>query len=235
MMKNALPAVLAITAILCTSCNTSVSDERGLRIIALAKLATGGKAWDEIEIWHERGQAISVSGETSHYEHWGDLRSLRTLNVNASRSHYMVFDGREAYTCENPGCELRREIAPNVIKSGAYQVAFGFFFTDRFPASIRYQRSQIEHGVLFDVVNVAPAGLDSFDVWVDQNTHLIYRLVSSGGHQTDLFDYRKVGGVVVPFADKSQGTTIRTDMVSFEPSGSITFAAPSPTTDTEIR
>src|SRR5689334_1745769 len=121
MIKNALSAMLAITAIFCTSCNTRVSDERGLQIIALAKLATGGKAWDEIEIWHERGQVISASGETSNYEHWGDLRSLRTLNVSTARSHYMVFDGREAYTCENPRCEPRREIAPNVIQSGAYQ------------------------------------------------------------------------------------------------------------------
>jgi hypothetical protein len=66
MFKTTLSAVLAFIALLCTSaCDSSVSNEKGLKIIALAKAAMGGNAWDGIEIRHERGQIISVPGETT--------------------------------------------------------------------------------------------------------------------------------------------------------------------------
>ena len=41
--------------------------------------------------------------------------------------------------------------------------------------------------------------------------------------QTDLWGHRKVGDVVVPFAQRSGGTLIRTDRVSFEPAGNFRF------------
>lgn len=207
MIKTPPIAVLAVITIVCTSaCDTHHSSESGPRIIGLAKASMGGNVWDKIEIWHERDQVISASGKTSSYAHWSDLRSLSTLNVGASKDHWMVFNGQNAYACDNPRCEPPRGIPTGMIKSGAYEGAFGFFFPDRFPASIHYERSEIEQGVLFDIVNVAPPGLDSFDVWVDHKTHMIFRLVVAGRLQTDLSEYRRTGDIVVPYVTKENET-----------------------------
>jgi len=224
-MRKLMSLVLVLTAASCSS--SAEPDHKGADIIAAAKTATGGSAWDAIYIWHEAGHVISSSGESSQYEHWADLPSLKTLNasVQGSELHYMIFDGQAAYESTNRNFEPRSALDLKIIRGGAYLACFGFFFPNRFPASFRFDETRTDHGVGYDVVTVSPTGLDSIDVWVDQKTHRIFRLVHSGGQfHTDLSDYRTVGAVTVPFLSIDEEATIQSDSVAFEPAGSTSFS-----------
>jgi hypothetical protein len=215
---------LCTLVLLTTSCSGGWSG-RGTDIIALAKTATGGEAWDRIEIWHETG-TVSSEGAVSRYEHWTDLRSLATRNVAASAPAYMMFDGRAAYQCMNTECNPMTEAESAAIKSGEYVAGFGFFFPDRFPAEVHSGGTRHEHGSQFDVVEVSPVGLDPIELWVDRNTHYIVRIVYGlGQFHTDFSDYRRVtGGVTVPFVGVDGQNEVKTETVRFQHAGVISFS-----------
>jgi hypothetical protein len=125
-----LAVLMLISLAGCVSGTTS--DQQAREIIARAKAATGGKAWDRIAIWHEVGEVTSATGEKSRYEHWQDFGSLALRNIGGGMDH-MVFDGHDAYGCPNPACDPRRALDATSIRDGAYQTAFGFSFLIAFP------------------------------------------------------------------------------------------------------
>jgi hypothetical protein len=218
--------LLAVVFIACAG--TSESDKKALGLIAQAKSATGGNAWDQIEIWHETGHATLPDMGTIRYEHWHDAQSLNTRNVRSDASgglNYMLFNGSESYQSTDADFHDRTPIDPNEARNGAYLVAFGFLFPARFPASFHYEGLKSDKGVPFDVVTVSPRGLKPVDLWLDLNTHRIFRIVSDGGRShEDLSDYREVTGVLVPFHAVGDGMTFITDTVRFEPRGSVRFS-----------
>ena len=232
MFSRVLPqAAACLFAAILTGCvaGPEHSDQKGVELIAQARAATGGDAWDRIEIWHETGSVTSPSTGTTRYEHWHDAHSLSIRNVTTDVSgatRYMLFDGRESYQATDAQFHDRMPLDLNGVRNGAYLVAFGFFFPARFAASVTYRGLKSEKGVAFDVVTVIPEGLEPVDIWLDRNTHRIFRLVSSGGRShEDLSDYREVGGVLVPFNTAINGTTTAiTDTVRFEPRDSVRFS-----------
>jgi len=216
-----LGALVVLMVIALAGC----ASEEATAIIERAKAATGGKAWDQIAIWHEVGEVTSATGEKSRYEHWQNFHSLATRNIGGGEMDHMIFDGHEAYGCPNPACDPPRPLDATLLKGGAYQVGYGFFFPDRFPASFQYEGSRVDHGVHYDVVKVSPTNLDPFEIWIDSTTHLIYRLADpSRRFQWDLSDYRRVGSVTVPFTEVSSGATVHTESITFEPAGSVSFS-----------
>ena len=65
------------------------------------------------------------------------------------------------------------------------------------------------------------------DVWINHHSHLIFRTVYTDGRfRTDLTDYRKVSGVMVPFTEVSEGVTIKSETVTFEAAGAVSFSLP---------
>jgi hypothetical protein len=164
-MRKLTPLLLVLIAAACSS--AAKSDQKGIEIIAAAKMATGGTAWDGIHIWHETGQALLPSGEASRYEHWADLPSLKTRNesVQDSVRQYSIFDGQAAYESTNQNFEPRNKLDSKMMRFGACVACFCFFFPKRFQASFRFDGTRTDHGVPYDVVRVTPTGLDSIDVW----------------------------------------------------------------------
>ena len=219
---------LLLLALAAASCSAAAeSDQKGAEIIAAAKAATGGNAWDNIQIWHETGHALLPSGESTRYEHWADLHSLKTrnLSIGESGTQYTVFDGQAAYQSSNSSFRPRSELNGATMKYGAYVACFGFFFPQRFEASFHFKGTHTDHDASYDVVTVSPAGLDSVDVWVDQKTHRISRYVYANGRfQTVLSDYRHVGAVSVPFTSVDGGSRIQTDSIAFESEDSAIFS-----------
>jgi hypothetical protein len=158
-------AIGTLTILVAVSSSGAIdSTDKGTAIIAAAKAATGGKAWDQIGIWHEAGRAVWPSGKSSRYEHWVDLHSLDVRNVrdDGDEMHYMIFDGDAAYESANPRFEGKTPIDSRVVKSGLYMSSFGFFFPSRFPASFHLEGTKSERGVSYDVVKVSLRDLDPF-------------------------------------------------------------------------
>ena len=218
--------VCAIGAILWVSCSSSEdSAAKGARIIADAKRAMGGDAWNSIRIWYEEGQFNDSSGPMSTYEHWGDLQTLSLRNSSSSRQGYMIFDGNAAFTCGDAACSSHTAIDARAVKTGAYMTSYGFFFPERFPAALEYLGVRSDRGVEYDVVEVIPDGLYRIEVWVERRTRLVSRLASSAS-STELSGFRQVGAITVPFVTKEAGTTITTRLVRFDPEATISFGLP---------
>lgn len=221
---NILRAHYLLMGLLLTAvCEGSASDEQGLRIVSMAKAASGGAAWDRLEIMHDAGQMILASGEMSRYEHWGDLRNLRTRAGTGGGD--MIFDGRVAYKCQTVACDSPTPLNSDFVRGGAYMTCFGFFFPGRFPASFHYEGKSTEGGLVYDIVKVTPTGIASVVLWIDRRSHLVFRLVYGDG-RTDLTDYRRVRGVLVPFTETSGEMTVKSESVTFEGDGAVGFSLP---------
>ncbi len=222
-MHRLTPLLLVLVAASCSS--LAEADQKGAGIIAAAKTATGGNAWDAIHIYHDTGRLLLRSGEAGQYEFWTDLQSLKTRNRSVGKfgPHFTIFDGQAAYQSTNPNFEPRRELDVKTMRAGAYLGCFGFFFPNRFEAEFRFDGTRTDHGVSYDVVRVYPKGMDSIDVWVDRRSHRIFRLVHGQNH-TDLSDYRQVGTVTVPFIAGDDDYTLQADSIVFEPAGSTSFS-----------
>ena len=216
---------LLMSLLLAAECNSAVADERGLHLIAMAKAASGGAAWDRLEIMHDAGKAIRENGEVFRYEHWSDLRTL------SGRAHSgagdMIFDGRVAYKCQTVTCDSVTKLDSGEIGAAAYLNAFGFFFPSRFPASFRYKETRVDGGTLYDIVEVSPTNLEALDLWVNHHSHFISRAAFARGRFPVRFsDYRKVSGVMVPFTQVSEGVTVKSETVKFETAGAVSFSLP---------
>jgi hypothetical protein len=215
---------LLMSLLLAAECNSAAADERGLHLIAMAKAASGGAAWDRLEIMHDAGKAIRENGVTFRYEHWSDLR---TLSGRAhSRAGDMIFDGRVAYECQTVTCDSMTKLDSGEIGAAAYVNAFGFFFPSRFPASFRYKETRVDGGTLYDIVEVSPTNLEALDLWVNHHSHLISRAAFAHGQSVRFSDYRKVSGVMVSFTQVSEGVTLKSETVKFEAVGAVSFSLP---------
>jgi hypothetical protein len=154
------------TAIFITgwAANASKSD-RAVSILQETKTAMGGEAWNKIQIWHERGTARSPDGVSSEYDSYYDFVRHRfhdTRLENGSKK-LAIFDGNEFLFFTNSKLD-HTDASSEMNKiglQGAYMNTYGFFFVDRFPATIRFKGAQREGNSIFDIVEVTPNNLSA--------------------------------------------------------------------------
>ena len=219
--NSAMACIVGVLALV--ACSPEYPPEKAAQVIAEAKAAMGGDAWNDIQVWYEDGEARSKSGAVSKYEHWADLTTLGMRNV-ASQGSYMLFDGITAYRCTDAECAPRPAIEGNAIRRGSYATSYGFFFPDRFPSSLQYLGVRTRDGVKCDVVRVTPSQLDPIQVWVDQNSHLIARIVFEREDvRAELSEYRQVEQLLIPFVTEEAGATVKAKTVRFYPAGTVAF------------
>jgi hypothetical protein len=174
-------------------------------ILAHAKAASGGGAWDRLQGWHERGVIVRRDGQVD-YEAWIDMRDLAIVNTRTADGATVVHgsDGRASWIID-PAGGVRFDTTSNGLaasRRNAYFSIFGYFFPKRFAAQRVYVGPQVSGGVTYDVVRVTPADGSPMELWIDRATHRIGALVDPDkAHPMIalLSDYRPVGGVMVPF------------------------------------
>jgi hypothetical protein len=211
--------------LLAVSTSPAADNGAGLQLISQAKMASGGSAWDRLEVMHDTGKIVLVSGQVAKYEHWSDLRSLST-RANSPEG-FMIYNGQVAYQCQNAACNPPTQLDPLATKSAAYLNSFGYFFPDRFPATFQYKGGRVEGRDIYDIVEVSPTGLAAADIWINDRTHMVFRIISADGQiQVDLTDYKKVNGVMVPFTQIGEGVTVKSKKVKFERAGAVSFSLP---------
>ena len=99
-------------------------------------------------------------------------------------------------------------------------------FPSRFPTSFHFEGRRTEHGKVYDIVKVSPTGMGAVVLWIDHQSHLLFRFVDGDDQATDLTDYRRVDGVMVPFTESSEGVTVKSESVKFEAAGAVSFTLP---------
>jgi hypothetical protein len=206
MIRIATVAVGLLALLLAPGKAEAVADPDAVAILAAAKAASGGDAWDHLPPgWRESGEIRLPSGKAD-YDTWLDLAKpgMTVRQVIDGKVQAHGFDGGTAWRLGadgalqtiNPPADLSED------RQGAYFSAAGYFFPDRFPAETLYLGPATADGALYDIVLVTPAAAKPLELWIDHATHMIARFVdrnSPAPVTATVSDYRQVHGVAIPF------------------------------------
>lgn len=173
-------------------------------LIAAARAASGGAAWDRIAGWVEHG-TISAGGLSGTYDAIADFPArLQALSYVLGPDHgRQGWDGHAAWSTDSSGqvrAETSREAEAAAIQS-AYLATSGVFFPARSPAQRAYAGKRVADGVTYDAVKITPQGAEPVEFWFDPKSHLIVREIQLTGAQPQtsiLSDFREEAGVRVP-------------------------------------
>ncbi|MBY0304810.1 MAG: hypothetical protein K2W86_06625 [Sphingomonas sp.] len=204
-MRTALSAIVAMLISACVADNSHAAapPSKAEKIVAAAKQATGGAAWDAPDGCHEEGThgdgAITYT-TTFSLQRYG----MRIDSMRAGHSRSMGFNGKVQWQAV-AGDKARSRSDPAGIEEGIvtdYLSINGFFFPDRFPATFTYLRAAKEADRRFDVIEITPKGGRALEVWFDRKTHLIQRVVDTHGSpavRVEARNYRSVAGLSVAY------------------------------------
>jgi len=174
-------------------------------ILAAAKVASGGAAWDDLAVQHAL-VAIQAGGLTGEAERWTEIATGRSYMhfVLGTIEGALGYDGTVAWSQDASGktrisdTAAEKELAVNA----AYRDQLAFWFPARRAASISYKGRSSADGAEFDVVAITPAAGREFDLWVNTQTKLIERLVEQEANatRTEIYmDWQGVHGLKIAF------------------------------------
>ncbi|KPF77779.1 hypothetical protein IP88_05550 [alpha proteobacterium AAP81b] len=198
------PGSIAIAMLLAALAPTTLAaTPHAETIIAAAKRASGGSAWDRPQGCTETGShgdgAIAYRTRFSLHGY-----GIRIDSDRGGQSRSMGFDGKTSWQAAGDRVERRDDPASlaEAITSN-YLSINGFFFPRRFPATLRYRRAEADGARRFDVVEITPRGGRPLEIWFDRASHLIGRVVDATATpavRVDASDYRRgPGGLTVAY------------------------------------
>ena len=235
----ALAFTLALSAPPSGAQNVATPRPDPIAILAAAKAASGGAAWDALRTQHST-VTINTAGVRGTAERWADIYSGRSL-IKYSLGPVTGaagYDGKSAWSQDGSGqshaetSDVARELAVNA----AYRDKLAFWYPDRAAAQIAFIDRIASDGAQFDVIRIVPEGGRAFQFWINSDTHLIERLVEREAIDTRteyLMDLRDVEGVKVPFrvratrGDPRQDEVVTVDKLDYNwPLNGALFAQP---------
>lgn len=206
-MKKA--AVLLIASVLLAVLAPGAHADDPAAILARAKEAAGGKAWDAVRTLRTRAQ-VSTSGLSGPAESLEDVRTGRFLDTFTLGPYKGAegFDGKIAWTQDPSGQTLVNDSgdAREGTIDAAYRRSLAYWYPERRKADVAYAGRKDEGGRAFHVLRIHPEGGRPFEMWLDAATFLIDRTVEPGARETRttfFSDYRDVEGLRFAFAVRS--------------------------------
>lgn len=210
-------------------------------LLAEAKAASGGAAWDRVRTLKTQGTS-RTSGLSGPAEAIDDLEKGRTLDrfelgpMSGAQGH----DGKRLWSKDTSG--QAREEEGGDARLGAvndlYRRRLAWWYPERGQARIEVKGTQQAGGRSFQVLTLVPEGGRPFDLWLDASTHLVDRVVEKTALETrtSLYsDYREVEGVKLPFRVRSTNGEEKYDqhfevsrITVNEPVSDADFAMPAP-------
>jgi len=208
-------------------------------LLAAAKAASGGAAWDALRTQHSVVK-LGAAGLEGTAERWSDIengRALLRFSIGPITGA-LGNDGKVVWTqdgTDEPKIETS-STALELAANAAYRDRLAFWFPDRVPARIEYKERAQADGRAYDVLLITPKGGRAFEFWLDPQTKLIERLVENEGEatRTEVYsDRREVQGVRIPFkvltrrGDPKFDETVEIQKLTYnEPLAGIAFGPP---------
>lgn len=188
-------------------------------LLARAKEAAGGKAWDSVHVLHTRVRA-STGGLSGPAESWDDVRAGHYVDTYALGPVQGAegFDG-QAWSQDSSG-QTRVDDSGEGREGSAnesYRRSLAYWYPERHQAEISDAGDRTDGGRAFHVLRIVPAGGRPFEIWIDAQTFLIDRTVERTTHDTRtvlLSDYREVNGLRFPFASRATNGETKYDTTS---------------------
>jgi hypothetical protein len=191
----------AIALFLALSGASLAEPPSAVAVIAAAKAASGGAAWDRLAGVAERGTHGGMP-----YRTWLSFAGyrMRMENGEGASTRVQGFNGSVAWRAQGDGAALasRDPAALREAVTTAFVSNNGYFFPDRFPATSRWLRAETEASRHFDVLEITPQGGRPAEYWFDQASHLLTRVVDRTGTppvSVEVSDFRRIGGVLAAF------------------------------------
>lgn len=213
-----------------------------LAILAKAKEASGGAAWDALRTQHSKVSigAGPVSGQAERWSEYATGRSAIAFAVGPVTGA-AGFDAKGPWVQDAAG-ETRDETDPaarELAVNAAYRDRLAFWFPERAPARIVYKERAAADGATFHVIRVTPEGGRPFELWINAETSLVERLVEREAttvRTEEYMDMRNVAGVTVPFRVRAAREGQRDEVVTVDtmafneplPPGRLVRPAPPP-------
>jgi len=174
-------------------------------LLAAAKAASGGVAWDGLRSQHSEVK-LAAAGLEGSVERWSDMtngRSVLRYSIGPLTGA-AGFDGKVVWTQDgaDPAKAETGAAARELAANAAYRDRLAFWYPDRARAAITLKAREEADGRKFDVVTIVPEGGRAFEFWVHVDTGLIERLVEREAEvtRTEIYsDRRDVQGVKIPF------------------------------------
>ncbi|MFO1324693.1 MAG: retropepsin-like aspartic protease [Burkholderiales bacterium] len=178
-------------------------------LLADAKKASGGPAWDGLRSQHSQVRLAAAGLE-------GVAERISDVTTGQSVIHYEIgpvvgaagYDGKVAWTQDGyDSAKIETDKAAiELAVNAAYRDQLAFWYPDRARARIEYKERAEAEGRKYDVVTIAPDGGRPFEFWIGVETKLIERLVEKEARLTRIEHYsdrRDVDGVKIPFMVKT--------------------------------
>ena len=210
MRQAGLPALLFLLAFLVFSAGSAMAQHAPAvqRVVDRARTESGGSAWTALRGLHEIG-----SDNGAPYERWIDavrygdrMETMPTASSKATRG----YNGYGAWWLP---VRPREETGPDRVvlaraRSEAYFAGYGYYFTGRFDLRSGSVGVREDGGRRFTVIWIQPAGGEARDLWFDQRTGLLAKMIERQGPRprtVELSDYRRVGKLLMPFRQVTYG------------------------------
>ena len=220
-----LPAFAAIPA-------PAATDAKARAVLDAAAAAMGEARFASARFEHTKAK-ILTGGLNGTYDgiveaKTGHFREFTDVGVTTQGDGY---DGKSVWTEDGSG-QVAIQGTDDALKGAvnqAYQGAHGYWHAEQWTADISYAGAKTEGARSFDAVRVTPKDGRPFDLWFDQKTHLLDRLVEQQAtrtYTTFYSDYRSVDGAQLPFQSRQTDGEARYDTVLTV--GSIAFERTAP-------
>jgi hypothetical protein len=174
-------------------------------ILARAKAASGGAAWDAVRTIHSKVR-VETGGMTGTAESWEDTRAGRFVDTYqfGPVTGAEGYDGTKSWSLDGSGTVTLSDSGDGREGSvdEAYRRSLSYWFPDRRQATVEDGGGRREGERTFHVLRFTPAGGRPFEMWIDAATFLIDRTVEKAAKETrttSFSDYREVGGLKLPF------------------------------------
>ena len=197
---SSIATAVLVSTLLTTTVRPAKAADPATEVLAQAKVAMGGTAWDHISGWHERGRHGDAAYDTLlDFHRWGS----RFANNHAGTTRVHGFNGTTVWDQDANGkVSVSHDPARLAdARQSAYGSMFGFFFPERFHANFRYLGIKTEDGASFDVLSIIPENTVPMEVWINRSTYYVARFVDRSGPKpvtAFLSEYRPLGGVLEP-------------------------------------
>ncbi len=168
MKTTALTLAAALTALLLPAAPARAADPAD--ILARAKEAAGGKAWDAVHTLHTRAR-IATGGLAGPAEGWDDLRNGRfadTFDLGPVTGAG-GFDGKATWTQDASG-QTRVDDSGDAREGSideVYRRSLAYWYPGRRKAEISDAGDRAEGERAFHVLRIVPAGGRPFEMWID--------------------------------------------------------------------
>jgi len=210
-----------------------------IALLAGAKAASGGTAWDALRSQHSQVKLAAANLEGT-VERWSDIASGQSVLQYSigPLTGAAGFDGKAVWTQDgtDPPKVETAAAALELAANAAYRDRLAFWYPERGRARITYKERAEADGRKFDVVSITPEGGRPFEFWIGIDTRSIERLVEREAEvtRTEIYtDRRDVQGVRFPFhvqttrGDPKFDEVVNVQKIAFnEPLTGVAFGPP---------